>query len=221
MKSILFILLGISSLSYSQDFAKDYRNILEKFQNLSSYSIKTKVNMIGDNPSTIFAFVKYSKYGKHFKMGDSELIINNNYYITIDHNYKEIRVKKGKDFNYKIKKDKDDIGMDELEKIIRDSTHIKYLGKNKSYKTYEIYVDKAIDKLIIKVDLTTGFFKEIEYVFNTETEGITGYKVIYSSFLANPALPKSDFSEKKVFLIIKNEVVLTSKYKGYQISFID
>ena len=220
-KLILFVFIGFLHQSFAQDFAKDYRNILETFEGLSSYSIETKVNLLGDDPSSIFAFVKCSKYGKYFKMGDSELIINDHYFITIDHNYKEIRVEKGNDFNYKIKKDKDDIGMDELEQIIRDSTHIKYLGKTNRYKTYEIYVDNAIDKLIVKIDIATGFFSEIEYVYRTKTEGLTGYKVSYSAFKANPSLPKSTFSEHIVFKKVKDQIILMPKYKTYQISFIN
>ena len=220
-KLLILIFIGMFHTSFGQDFAKDFRKIIESFQKLTSYSIETTVNLIGEDSSSIFAFVKCSKYGKHFKVGDSELLINNNYFISIDHNYKEIRVEKGKDFNYEVKMNKDDIGMDELERIIRDSSHIQYLGKTKYSKTYEIYVDNAIDKLIVKIDLLTGFFNEIEYVYRTKTDGLTGYKVKYSTFLPNCSLPKSSFSEANVFKIIKNKVVLTQKYKAYQISFID
>jgi len=218
--TFLFILL-LSFSNFGQDYAKDFRKLYELFESLDGYSFKTKVNLFDESNSNVSAFVKSTKDGVHYKIGETELMINNKYTISIDHEYKEIRVYKDIDYKLNKKKIDDQIGLDQLEQMIRDSTNVKYLGKTSSYKTYEIQGASVVEKVIVKISLVTGFLSSIEYIYKEKTDGMTGYKVTYINFIKNPIVSKKYFSEDNFFIKKNKKIELTKKYKNYTLTFIE
>ncbi len=213
--SILFLLF--LSPSFSQDYGKEIEGILRSFEDLKSYEIQAKVTISGDEAYAFDASIKSSKYGSWVRADISEMLMNDKYAIAIDHEDKTVRIDKG-DYHIKTKGNRDDSGLELLSDMMNEEAGVEYIGQADGYKTYVIYPSGSITKTVVKIDVKTSFFKEIEVFYESDEISISSYKVVYTKFRKNPPLKASDFLESDVFT--KNaagKLVLNAKYKGYTI----
>jgi len=214
MKFLTIITFILSSVSWSQDYGKDLKQILENFSTLESYSIKANVSVAGEEKYAFKAAIKTCKYGSHVKADISEMFINKKYAISIDHEDKTIRVDKG-DYTVKGKKG-DDLGLEMIDQLINDNASVEYIGKTDIYRTYVVYHNTSISKTIIKINNKTNFFHEIEVFYESDDVSISSYKVSYTEFKKNPKYKKADFDESIVFTEdADGNLSPTDAYKGY------
>lgn len=214
MKIITLLLIATASFSWSQDYRKEIKQILTSFSALESYKLEATVNVAGEEDYAFTSSIKTCKYGSHVKADISEMLINKNYVISIDHEDKTIRVDKG-DYSAK-SKGKADLGLESIDELVNENDGVEYLGKTDNYRTYVIYQNSGISKTVVKISNKTNFFYEIEVFYESKDVSISSYKVRYTEFTKNPAYKKSDFDESIVFTENSNgDLVPTEAYKGY------
>lgn len=217
MKWIIIILTLVSAnLTLSQDYGKEIKRILTDFSELKAYHIKAEVFVSGEEDFSFEAAIKVSKYGSHTITDNTEMFVNKNYVIAIDHDEKTIRVDKD---NYKVKsKGKSELGLDMLDQQINEQGGVEYLGKTDTYRTYVIHQDAAVTKTVVKISNETNFFHEIEVFYESEDISISSYKVKYTLFDRNPNFKSNDFDERKVIQKSSNgQLAPTAKYKEYRV----
>lgn len=213
IKVLIFLCFSISA--HAQDYAKDIKNILEDFSELKSYSINARISVTGEESYSFDAWVKSSEYGSHIRTDFSEMLVNKNVAIAIDHEDKLIRVQRG-DYKEKGRSGNDEFGFEMMEELMGENTRVEFLGNTETYKTYVVYHDGGIEKTIIKINLESNFFHEIEVFFSDQTSSISSYKIQYNLFKENPEFSKEDFEETVVIKkLADGSYSPAANYKGY------
>ena len=212
-----FLFLFASFAASAQDYPADIKKILEDFSDLKSYSIQARISVTGEESYGFDAWVKSSEYGSHIRTDFSEMLVNKDVAISIDHEDKLIRVQRG-DFKENRGFGRDDMGLEMMEEMMGENTRVEFLGTTEVYKTYVVYHDGGIEKTIIKINLETGFFHEIEVFYTEETSSVSNYKIEYTTFEKNPEFSKEEFQETVVIKKLADGTYApAANYKGYSI----
>lgn len=215
MRYLLILLSLLSSFSFAQDYLSDMKKILDDFANLEEYRIASTVSVKGEESFSFTASIAASKkFGSFVQIDGSDMLINPNYAISVDHSEKLIRIDNG-DFKTKSGSG-DNYGLEMIDDMLESSNNISYLGVNEGNKVYKITGQPNVEKTIVKISVRTGFFSEIEVFYDSDDISISSYKIRYTEFNKTPHFTKDDFSESKLVQKgLNGEWIAVSKYPNY------
>lgn len=164
--------------------------------------------------------VRKSKDGYYSKFGETEVICNNKYLLTVDNNEKSMRLT---DYSQLFPSQKQQI-LPDLDSIFRSYDSIRYVGLQGNARDYVIYSKRSgYQEVHMIIDKNLSVLQQIIYVYPAASKENTFdiYKIVvnYRNTTIKPF--QNNFIQLSKYLVLqKNKADLNKGYKNYKLIII-
>lgn len=210
--------------SNAQDLRKDLLTMNKSYEKVNTILMEVSYRVYLDGIETpdqtetgVLKKAKQKVYSEEF---NGETLINDNYYISVDHETQTVVVDKAEK-EKKVSPVLPEIDSDSLATYF---DKVKYNGIKKGAKSYYLtYKTGNILSTEIWMDAKVGYLKKVKTVYREKMEVEDGKfsqvvsVVEYTKIQPNVHFTSTTFSEKKYVTITDKNVVLAPKYKEYQL----
>ncbi len=218
-----FLLLGLSCVSFSQDFKKDMALINDGLNMAESIHISVDVKVFSDKSKSKVIHetegtVKRKGAKILYEMNNTLMCFNQTHSILIHEPSKKIIVgKNSKEKRAKMKETMDLGAIDSL--LVVNDPKITFMGNKGGQKHYRIVYEKGTYAAVdVFLSAQKPSLKKVVYQYNVDVYPENNYvEIKYDVFDLNAQLSDEIFSNSSYFKYSKNQYFPSSKLSNYQV----
>lgn len=224
---LVFLSLGLKGVHvYAQDLEKDLKYFYTGFMFLPSIEceMEAKAYNKADNSFFFNRKVKLIVHNNQFyyNMGDMIYISNKHYLMWLDN--KEKRMVVGRTSINEVAEFRKKLIGESDSMTFKNNGEVVYEGISNGIKSYKIInlKNELIKQVNITFESSTGFLKKMEIILNGD-----GFNTVASSCTEfthidiKPKVNESIFDLEPYFSVKNNQVIVSPKYKNYELISID
>lgn len=207
---------------YGQNFKEEFTQLTSRIEQATSCHIVSNVTIYESkkNKQKLLSFsaeLKKSESAYRSKMGDVELISNNDFIIMVDSEDLIVQIEK----TPKVSKSDREFLKDfyAIDSMSHSNDSIQFVSQEGDFTTYRITMKKAmIETITVVLNNQERSIKRIEYEYNKSYFPTGNYVVIeYTLFNLNASFEQSIFEGRDIVTKNGNAFALSEKYKGFEL----
>lgn len=206
----------------AQTIDDDFQKIVDKIDSSKMLSLAVNVSVFskkgGSRIYSTKASVESNKNVSKSILGEMEYYSDDNYQIEIDHEERGVLILQKEESKQKTKKEKLDVDVETLKAIFEKNEGeikvpvIKIVSNTKNIRTYSITNVDGFKEIQMQLDMNKCKILKITYEYPSDGDSNGQYIVLdYTVF----SFSAPELSTSSYFTIVKGNVVLASRFKGY------